>query len=53
MIHIDYEFTLKLAAVVITAVLILALLGALLLDARTPDGWEDQDGFHYGRQERK
>ena len=48
MIDIDYEFTLKLAAVIITAVLVLALLGALLLDARVEDGWEDQDGFHRG-----
>ena len=39
MIDINFEYAVKLAVVVITAVLILALLGALLLDARTPDNW--------------
>ena len=36
---------------VIVAVVALAALGIITFLALTaPDGWEDEDGFHYGRE---
>lgn len=48
MIHIDYEFTIKLVVGIIAGVVCLFTLYAVLLGA-SEEGFEDDNGYHQGK----
>lgn len=46
--HVD-PYTVKLVVGIIAGIVCLFTLYAVLIEA-APEGYEDQDGFHYGEQ---